>query len=202
MPTLGRPTIATATSCGSASAVRHRLRRQAFDDLVEKVSRALAVLGGNLDDRLETQPIELEGAVLGAPVVGLVDGDEDRNIRRPQAAGDLFVGGQQPITAIYNEHNDIGRLERFLPLQDHELVQRIVARPEESAGIDEGERRAEPLGGMGFGVARGPGHRRHNRAPSASYAVKQGGFAHVGPSDQYDGRAISGAILGHSVNSS
>ena len=50
---------------------------------------------------------------------------------------------------------------------DDELVQRIVARPEETARIDERERGAQPLGRLGLRVARGPGNGRDNGASAS-----------------------------------
>ena len=166
--------MATATSSGSASLDAFAPGRQQLDDLVEEVAGPLSVLGGNLDHRLETQPIELERAIPGPLVVGLVDRNQHRHVRRSQAAGDLLVGRQQSVPAIHNKDNDIGRLERFLALDDDQLVQRIVARPEKPPGIDEGERGAQPLGGMGIRVAGRPRYGGDDGAPGAGNSVKQG----------------------------
>ena len=126
LPTLGRPTMATAVSS--------RLRRarragagQPRDDLVEQVADAFAVLGRDLDDRLEPELVELDARAAGPLVVGLVDGDQDRHGRRPQRGGNLLVARDEPFAAIHDEHNDVRRFERPPPGHDDELVQRIGA---------------------------------------------------------------------------
>ena len=72
--------------------------------------------------------------------------------------------GDQALAAIHDEHNDIRRLERLSARADDELVERILARAEQPAGIDERERRALPLGRLRVHVARRPGDRRDDRA--------------------------------------
>ena len=120
----------------------HRLgtRRQPLHDVVQQIARPFAVLRGNLDDGFEAQPVELGGPVLRSPVVGLVDGDEHRNVRSAEGVGDLLVAGDQAIAAIYHEDNDIRLLERLSALDDDELVERVLACPEEPAGIDQRKR--------------------------------------------------------------
>ena len=169
---MGRPTIATAISSGSASGTALAPGRQTLDHLVEQVPGSQPMLGGNLDDRLEAQAVELGRGIFRPAIVGLVDGDEHRDVRRTQAVGNLLVGGDEAFPAIHNEHNEIGRRQSLLPLLDDERVQRIGARPEESSGVDERKRRAQPLRGKRLGVAGGPWHRRDDRASGARNSIE------------------------------
>ena len=58
------------------------MRPETEEDLFEQVADSPAVLRGDLDHRVEAQPVELERPRLGPPVVGLVDRHHDRLARR------------------------------------------------------------------------------------------------------------------------
>ena len=145
---------------------------QALDHLVEQVPGSLPMLGGNLDDRLEAQAVELGRRIFRPAIVGLVDGDEHRNVGRTQAVGNLLVCRDETLPAIHNEHNEIRCRQRLLPLLDDERVQRIGARPKEASGVDERKRRAQPLRGKRLGVTGGPWHRRDNCASRARNSIE------------------------------
>ena len=83
LPTLGRPTMATAIGSVSAGAPRLAARGQPADHFVEQIAGALAVLGGDLHDRLEAEPIELDRPAACALVVGLVNCHDHRRFRAP-----------------------------------------------------------------------------------------------------------------------
>ena len=145
---------------------------QTLDYLVEQVPGSQPMLGGNLDDWLEAQAIELGRGIFRPAIVGLVDGDEHRDVRRTQAPGDLLVGRHQAFPAIHNKDNEIGGRQRLLSLRDDERVQRIVARPKQASRVDERKRRAQPLRGKRLGVARGPWYRRDDRASRARNSIE------------------------------
>ena len=117
--------MATAVSSGSTGRVP--AGRQPLDDLVEQVPDALAVLGRDLDDRLEAELVELDRPAAGPLVVGLVDRHEDRHGRRPEPRGNLLVPRNEPLASIDDEHDDVRRFERAPAGQDDELVERIGA---------------------------------------------------------------------------
>ena len=68
-----------------------RLPRQPLDDLVEQIADALSVLGAHLDDRIEPELVQLQRSGLGAPIVGLVDGEDRRNIGAANRGGNFLV---------------------------------------------------------------------------------------------------------------
>ena len=73
------------------------------------------------------------------------------------------------------------------PVLHDKLMQRIFARAEHPARIDERKRRALPLCGLGDHVSRRAGNRRHDRASRADDAIEERGLADVGSADQHDG---------------
>ena len=196
LPTLGRPTMAIAVS-SEVSLAGLRPVRQRAHDLVEQVAHPLAVLGGDLDDRLEPHLVELEHASARLLVVGLVDGQQYRRRRFPQGGGDLLVTGHEPFAAVHHEHHDVCRLDRPLPLHDDQLVQRILAGAEHPPGIHQPERRLEPLGRFVDHIARRAGDRGDDRPPGTRDPVEQGRFADVWPADQHDRRQPEGSFHSH-----
>ena len=147
LPTFGRPTIATG-------GLRRFVRRVAGargragkprDDLVQQVADALAVLGGDLDDRLEAELVELDGRVRAPAVVGLVDRHQDRRLRR-LAAPRRSPRRPRPALRAHRRRTQSPRSRWPAGRADDQLVQRIVAGAEHPAGIDQRERRPLPLG--------------------------------------------------------
>ena len=126
LPALGRPTIAIAVSAarrsrsgvvGRAPVRRRSLRSgsvceaKLLDDHLEQIADALAVLGADLDDGVEAQPIQLERAGAGAAVVGLVDREDDRHAGIARGLGDVLVAGDQALAAVDHEDDQIGGLQ-------------------------------------------------------------------------------------------
>ena len=102
----------------------------------------VSVLGGDLDDRLESELIELHRRRLRALVVGLVDREQHRHARSARSSrGDRLVARDEPFAAIDEEHQQIGARDRPLPLPDDQLVQRILAGAVQAAGVEQLERR-------------------------------------------------------------
>ena len=149
LPTFGRPTIATAVSSGRRPALPASRARRASRATISS-SRSptpVAVLGGDLDDRLEPELIELDRPPARPLVVGLVDRHQHRHARPCRSArGDLLVAGHQPFPAVDDEHDDVRGVERPPAVLDDQLVQRILAGAEHPAGVDERERDSLPLG--------------------------------------------------------
>ena len=85
------------------------MRLELLDDRVEQVADAVAVLGADLDDVIEAEPVELERAGAGAAIVGLVDGENDRHVRLARGLGDFLVAGHKTFAAVDDEHDQIGR---------------------------------------------------------------------------------------------
>ena len=112
---------------------------QLLHDLVEQVRHALPVLGRDFQHRVETEPVDLEGCVLRAFVVSLVDGHDHRMPGLPQVGHDHLIRGNQSFTAVDDQNQQIGPRDRSLPLADNELVQRILTGPKETSRIEQFE---------------------------------------------------------------
>ena len=115
-------------------------RRNTPDDLVEQVANALAVLGRDLDDRLEPELVELDRPPARPLVVGLVDRQQHRHLDAAQAGGDLLVAGTSPSRPSTTKTIRSAVCDGSLPLDHDQLMQRILARAEHAAGVDERER--------------------------------------------------------------
>jgi len=148
------------------------------------------VLGGNLEDRVDPEPVELERAVARALVVELVHGQDDGPARRAQFGGDDLVPADQALTAIRHEDQQIRALHRALPLDDHELVQRILARAVQTACVEQVEGRLAPRDAPLERITRRAGQWRDDRLAFARHPVEQRGLPHVRTTDQHDRRGL------------
>ena len=191
--------IATFVSTGSAGAHRTCPSARRLDDRVEQIADARPVLGGDRDHGIETQRVELDEAGLRLAIVGLVHRDHDRPSALPHGRGDFLVAGHEPVPAVEHEDDEIGRRDRAMSLLQHELVQRILARAEHAAGVDDRDVRALPLGVRGDDVARGPGDRRDDGPAGAGQPIEERGLADIGPSDEHDGAFSGGVLTGHDL---
>ena len=189
LPALGRPTIATAVSSrsGSTSAVTRAgaSARQPLDDLVHQLADALPVLGADLDDRVEAEPVQLERPAARAPIVGLVDRQDRRRRPRPDGGGNVLVAGHQPLAAVDDEHDEVRRPQRAPAALDHQLVQRILAGAEHPAGVGQLERPILASDRMRDDVPGGARDGRHDGAPGPGQPIEQRGLTDVGPADEH-----------------
>ena len=93
------------------------------------------MLGGDLDDRLEAQLIEIQRAGARAPVVGFVDRHNDRFARGSNGRGNFQIGGHEPFAAVDDKHEDIGGGQGAPSVLHDELLQRILALAKHPRGI-------------------------------------------------------------------
>ena len=194
LPTFGRPTMATATSGGSSGADALAAGREHARRPRRAGRPSLAVLGGDLDHWLEAELVELDRPAARPAVVGLVDRHEHRRLRGSEAAGNLLVARHEPSRPSTTNTIRSAVSIAFRPCSHDELVQGIVAGAEHAAGVDERERRAQPLGRLRVRVSGRPGYRRDDRAAHAGDAVEEGGLADVRTADQHDRRAGSRSV--------
>ena len=82
---------------------------QLLHDLVEQVRHALPVLGRDFQHRVETEPVDLEGCVLRAFVVSLVDGHNHRMPGLPQVGHNHLIRGNQSFAPVDDQNQQIGR---------------------------------------------------------------------------------------------
>ncbi len=95
-PAVTRPDRGSARAPGS---------RRSF----EQIADAVAVLGADLHDRVEAEPVQLEGSVARATIVHLVDGEDDRHAGSTRGRGDVLVAGNQSFAAVDDHHDEVGR---------------------------------------------------------------------------------------------
>ncbi len=152
------------------------------------------VLGGNLDDRLDPERVEIHRRVPRALVVDLVDRQNHRPVGLAQLARDRLVARDESFAAVDDEHQQIGADDRALALTDDELVQRILAGAVQAAGVEQLKRHAPPDGRTRQRIAGRAGHRRDDRAARTGDAVEERRFPDVRASDQHDRGSFSGHV--------
>ena len=164
---------------------------------VQQVADPFAMLGRDLDDRLEPERIELHRPAPGLAVVGLVDRHQDRRVHRAQGAGNLLVARDEPLPPVHHEDDEVRGRDRLPSVLDDEVEEGVRRGPEHPPGVHHGELHALPLGRLGDRVAGGARKGRHDGAAAAGNPVEEGRFPHVGTSDQDDRRGGSGVFRGH-----
>jgi DNA-binding protein HU-beta len=166
--------------------VGRRRRRQTALDLVEQFAHAASVLGADLHDGIEAQPVEFEGPGDRPLVVGLVDGQHDRLAGAAHRLGNLLVARHEPFPAVHHEDHEVGRGQGALTGFDDQLVQWVLAAAEHAPGVGKQEAAIGHWHRVTHGIPSGAGHGRHNRPPGSRHPVEQRGLADIGPADEYD----------------
>ena len=147
----------SASSCASAIASAWRSRSfrdssssdsggQRPDERIEEVAGAAAVERAERVDLLPAELVELRALELAALVVGLVDRDDDRSLRRAQRLGRLLVGGRQARGRVDDEEDDVRFLDREARLLLDLLLDDVARVDLHPAGVDDDEAAVVPLG--------------------------------------------------------
>ena len=163
-----------------------RRRGQTAYHLVEEIADAEPVLGGNLDNGLESEPVELERAVAGAAVVRFVDGDHNRHAVPAQRLRDFVVSRHGPLPAIDHEDEQVDGSGGAADAFGDGLLHGVQAGPNDTPGVDQRENATLPLDRAAQYVARGARHGADNGAPGTGQSIEQGRFADVGSADEGD----------------
>ena len=191
------PGLGTALSDRRAAAIRRRAFKPPASSLstISSSSSATpsAVLGGDLEHRVDPEPVELERAVARALVVDLVHGQNDgparsraarwRSSRRPPT---------RPSRPSADEDQQIRAFDRALPLDDDQLVQRILAGAVQTACVEQLKGRLPPRDRLRSSASRvvpGSGATIARRVPVMR--LNSVDFPDVGTTDQHDGRRSS-----------
>ncbi len=125
-------------------------------------------------------------------VVALVDREDDRPVGLPQFARDRLVARDQTFAPIHHQDKEIGPDNGALPLADDELVQRVLARAVQAAGIRKLEHRTSPDGWPRERIARGSCKWSDDGAPRAGDPVEKRRLPDIWPSNQHDGWCSTG----------
>ena len=146
LPTLGRPTIATANASGSGSGAISGSGGSASTTASRRSPLPRPCSADHREGIAEAEPGEDPDVGRATFVVDLVHRDEHRRLGVAEHAGDLVVLLGDADDAVDHEDDDVGVAHRALGLAAHLLRQRdgigggdAVGQP--SAGVDHGERR-------------------------------------------------------------
>jgi hypothetical protein len=158
---------------------------EVLDDAIQQVADAVGVFSGDLEHEIKAEGIKVQDAARPL-VVGLVDGEQRRNVGLANHLGDLAVARYQPFTAIYNQHKKIRGVNRPAAALENELVQRVLTCPEHASRVHEFELGAVPLRCLGNHVPGRPGNRRHDGPTGVADAVEECGLPDIRATDEYD----------------
>ena len=170
---------------------------QRLQDGVEHVARAAAVQRRDRDRLPEPEVPQPVGLGLGALVVDLVGGQDDRLAGLAQDLDDRLVDVGDPDGRVDDEQHRVGERDRDLGLAGDPLGEPAGVRVPAS-GVDDGEGPAVPERVVGDPV---PGHARHvldHGLAASDDPVDQRRLADVGPADDGEDRHGEGRLGGPS----
>ena len=126
--------------------------RQARDDLVEQVARAVTVQPGEGPRVAEAEPVEHEPIGVPSRVVDLVREHDHRPLGGAKDHGELLVAGRYPRPRVDDEQHEVGLVDRRARLLGDLRSERATVGFVDPAGVDQPEpgarstRRAAPCG--------------------------------------------------------
>lgn len=170
--------------------------RQQLVDGFEQITRAVVVRGREWQRLGHAKAGEIRQRDGFIEAVNLVDHQQQGFGSPPQALKNGLVGGQQAVTGIDHEDDQV----RFGDGQFH-LARSQSGQPllgiGKPAGIDHHERALAQAADSIVAITRDPGHVGDQGIARTRQDIEQGGFADVGATNQGDdgkhrGRSISG----------
>ena len=144
------------------------------------------MFGRNLHDRVEAQLEELDGGFACDADVCLVHDGDHGLAERPDLLHDVEIARDEAGLAVEHDQHEIGLRQRPAPLLNHEIVQRILARPEEAACVDHREASLVPRDGVLDGVAGGARNGGHDGPARTGDPVEQCGLPDIGAAGEHD----------------
>ena len=198
MPALGRPTDGDAQGVGLV--LLARILGQKGDDLVEQITRAMAVQRGDRDRVADAQGVELpQVVVLAGRVVELVDEQERGLLELAHHARHALVLLGDAHRAVDDEQDDgglLGRRERLVADGGGEHV--VALHGLDAAGVDERELATVPVGHVVAAVAGDAAALVHDGVGGLGDTIDERRLAHVrAADDRYDGSRHTYSLSSH-----
>ena len=161
MPTFGPPQDGDAD--GLVSDLGRPLARKPRHDLVEQVSRSVAVQRRDRHRVAQPQPVELERLVVPRRIVDLVGRQDHRLAGAAEDVGDLLVSRRDAGLRVHHEDDEVGLLDGAAGLLGHLADERRRVGHVDAAGVDEDEALAGRLADDVLAVARDAGRLEDDR---------------------------------------
>ena len=144
------------------------------------------MLRADRDGRLEAEGIELGRIGLAGRVVALVDDEDHRRLRAPQAVRHLVIERRDAGGRVHHEQDQVRLLDRHPRLVLHPLLDVGARLDLQAAGVDHGERASRPFGRAVDAIPGGARDVGDDRDPLPDEAVEEGRLADVRAADDGD----------------
>ena len=160
--------------------------RERRHNRVQKISRSVAVHGGDRDRIAEAEPVELIRGGVVLRVVDLVGDHDDRLVRAAEDRRDFLVARRHAKPCVHDEEDEVGLLDRSLRLlRDVACEGRRISHVD-APSVDEDEALPRPLAHDLLTVARHPGSLEDDRLAGRGQPVDERGLADVREADDRD----------------
>ena len=150
---------------------------------VEQFAGAAAGDAGDGVGVAQSQGVEFGEGVHLLRVVHFVHDQEDGFGLAAEHVGDVLVHGGEPLAGVDEEEDGVGLVDGEGDLPAYFLFELVVAAHDVSAGVDDGEVFAVPVGVAVLAVARDAGDGVDDGVACLCEAVEEGGFADIGAAD-------------------
>ncbi len=169
-----------------ATFIDRNRRGQNFQNCVQEIIYAAAVLGGDGKNVSDSQAVKFVGERLLLDGVDFIDGQEERAPGFAQQADQFEIGGGE-FGASVDDHDDGGGLvEGDARLAENFRGDEIVVVGNDAAGVDDLQAAASPFRVAVETVAGDSGFVAYDSAARAYDAIEERGLAHVGAADDGD----------------
>ena len=155
---------------------------------VQQFPDASAVLGGEREQRLHPQLVEVPDQRIGFGGVDLVDRHEDGLVHAAQQIGDRPVHRRQALAPVHQEDERVGFVDRAARLLADQSQHPVLGGRHQAAGVDQ-LKPPSPVVALGvMPVARHAGKVLDDGLPPAQDTVEQRGLADVRAAYDGDGK--------------
>ena len=153
-----------------------------------EIVHPLAMLGRDRHRLAKAKAPGVDHPDLARAALGLVDAQDHPGALAPQDIGEDLIRGGEAHASVDQEQRDIGHIDRTLGQSPHPALQAVVSNLFQAGGVDHGEPQIEQ---PGIALAQIPGNTGlvidQSQLP-ANQPVEQRGLAHVGSSDDGEGK--------------
>ncbi len=160
------------------------LRSQQIRYRVEQFFHSKSMRGGDREQALDAEAMELAGLSFEAGGIQLVDRQQGRTPRLTNQGQRFGVGRTDTGPAVHHKNHHVGGRDRLERLRRDPLAQALALAEFQAAAVDQDKAASAMLRRMQVQVARGARDGADDGAATAGDAIKQRRFARVSTAHQ------------------